>query len=57
MSPDSPVVTIAVFDGVQVAVGFDLAVRLAKGSNLWSTHRGLVGVCRGYFDGVWAALD
>ncbi|MCL4429193.1 MAG: hypothetical protein M1167_00420, partial [Chloroflexi bacterium] len=56
-TPNLPAAVITVFDGAQVAVAFDSAVRLARGPDLWSAHLGLVAVCRGYFDGVWAALE
>ncbi len=55
--PTAPAATIAVFDGAEVAVAFDGAVRLAAGPDLWSRHVGLVAVCRGYFDRLWAALE
>jgi sugar-specific transcriptional regulator TrmB len=51
-----PAVALAVFDGGEVAVAFESTAGLAGGPDLWSRHGGLVAVCRGYFDGLWAAL-
>jgi sugar-specific transcriptional regulator TrmB len=54
--PTAPAAAIAIFDGAEVAVAFDGAVRLTSGPDLWSRHVGLVAVCRGYFDRLWAVL-
>jgi sugar-specific transcriptional regulator TrmB len=53
---ESPEIAFAILDGAEVAVAFDPSVRVSKGPDLWSKHTGLVAVCRGYFDGQWAAL-
>jgi sugar-specific transcriptional regulator TrmB len=55
--PNPPSADIAVFDGAKAAVAFDGTVRLSRGPDLWSVHPGLVAVCRGFFDRLWAALE
>jgi hypothetical protein len=55
--PDSPAAALAIFDGKEVALAFDPAVRVLRGPDLWSSHLGLVAICRGFFDAQWAKLD
>jgi hypothetical protein len=54
--PDSPAATLAIFDGKEVAMAFDPALRVLQGPDLWSRHGGLVAVCRGYFEGQWGKV-
>jgi hypothetical protein len=51
--PDSPAAAVAIFDGKEVAIAFDPALRVLRGPDLWSRNAGLVAVCRGYFEGQW----
>lgn len=51
-----PVVAFAIFDGAEVGVAFEPTVSLTVGPDLWSRHLGLLAVCCGYFDRLWAAL-
>lgn len=51
-----PAVALTIFDGALVAVAFEPTARLAVGPDLWSRHVGVVAVCCGYFDRLWAAL-
>jgi sugar-specific transcriptional regulator TrmB len=51
--PVSPSASLAIFDGREVALAFDSEVRVLRGPDLWSSHLGLVAVCRGFFDAQW----
>ncbi|MCL5876424.1 MAG: hypothetical protein M1540_01260 [Candidatus Bathyarchaeota archaeon] len=51
-----PPVAFAIFDGAEVAVAYEPTTRLTLGPDLWSRHPGVVAVCCGYFDRLWAAL-
>ncbi|MCL5878028.1 MAG: hypothetical protein M1540_09485 [Candidatus Bathyarchaeota archaeon] len=51
-----PAVALSIFDGVEVAVAFEPTTRLTSGPDLWSRHHGVVAVCCGYFERLWAAL-
>jgi len=55
--PVSPAAALAIFDGKEVALAFDPAVRVLRGPDLWSSHLGLVAVCKGFFDAQWAKPD
>jgi len=48
-----PDATIILFDTNLAAIAFDKNTSITKGTDLWSTHPGIIAVCQAYFYRTW----